>query len=78
MLAVDEAARADAREEERDTMRPDQTGWRAEPPIEEVMADPAVRAVMRSDGLRPEDVWRVVERAAAGLRARAPTAADAA
>jgi len=31
-----------------------------EPTIDDVMADPIVHFVMRSDGIKPEDVWEIV------------------
>ena len=34
-----------------------------EPPLEEVLSDPIVRALMRSDGVEPAEVRRVLRRA---------------
>jgi len=45
-----------------------QAWLRGEPTIEEVMADPIVHFVMRSDGIRPEDVWETVRIASNHLR----------
>lgn len=39
-----------------------------EPTIDEVMADPIVHLVMRSDGIKPEDVWETVRIASNHLR----------
>ena len=39
-----------------------------EPSIQEVMSDPIVHLVMRSDGLTPESVWAVIEAASVKLQ----------
>lgn len=46
-------------------MRPNETGWHVEPTIEEVMADPIVHAVMRSDRLSADDIRAAIEQATA-------------
>ncbi|MFQ5775037.1 MAG: hypothetical protein ACE5GS_11010 [Kiloniellaceae bacterium] len=51
-------------------MRQTETCLRGEPPLEELMADPIVHAVMHRDGLTAPDVWRVIEQAAIALRER--------
>ncbi len=42
----------------------------AEPSVLELMEDPIVHLIMRRDGLRPSDLWRVVEDARRSLGSR--------
>lgn len=49
-------------------MEQKQAWLHGEPTIEEVMADPIVHFVMRSDGIRSEDVWETVRLASNHLR----------
>ncbi len=47
------------------------TGLGVEPTLQQVMADPVIHLVMRSDGIIAEDVWAAVETA---RRVRGPAA----
>ncbi len=47
-----------------------------EPPLEEMLADPIVRLVMKRDGIGPSDVLAVLDRARAGQKPSADDAAD--
>lgn len=49
-----------------------------EPTIDEVMADPIVHLMMRSDGVAPEDVWGIVRTVSAYLRERRGHTSEAA
>ena len=42
----------------------------SEPDLRQVILDPIIRMIMRSDGLSPAAVWRVVEKARVHLAAR--------
>jgi len=46
--------------------------------IDEVMADPIVHLMMRSDGVAPEDVWGIVRTVSAHLRERRRQMSEAA
>lgn len=39
-----------------------------EPTVDELMADPIVHLLMRSDGIQPEDVWQTIRTVSAHLR----------
>lgn len=49
-----------------------------EPTIDEVMADPIVHLMMRSDGVAPEDVWGIVRTVSTHLRERRRQISEAA
>jgi len=54
------------------------TWLNGETSIDEAMADPIVRLLMRSDGVAPEDVWGIVRTVSAHLRERRRQMSEAA
>ena len=59
-----------------EALRQSESWFRGEPSIREVMSDPIVHLVMRSDGLTPESVWAVIQAASVELQVKPTEVAD--
>jgi len=57
-------------------LRQSESWLHGEPSIQEVMSDPIVHLVMRSDGLTPESVWAVIQAAPVKLQVKPNEVAD--